>query len=91
VPLWGEESRCEPGKKCRLQIDHVLPISQGGTDDESNLRVTCVYYNKDKANILKPASGQAISALAMIRRLPRDVQVEVYEWLRKKFGCKQSG
>ena len=73
-------------KKVRLQIDHILPISQGGTDDEHNLRAVCVYYNKDKTNILKPASGQSISAPAMVRKLPRNVQIEVYERLRKKFG-----
>lgn len=83
----GEESGCEPGKKCRLQIDHVLPISQGGTDEDHNLRAVCVYYNKDKADIIRPASGQAVSALAVIRKLPRDVQEEVYRFLAKKF-CK---
>lgn len=83
----GDEAPCEPGKRVRLQIDHVVPISQGGTDDEHNLRAVCVYYNKDKANILKPASGQSISALAMIRKLPRNVQIEVYDHLRSKFGA----
>jgi hypothetical protein len=81
----SEESGCEPGKKCRLQIDHILPISQGGTDEEHNLRAVCVYYNKDKADIIKPASGQAVSALAVIRKLPRDIQLEVYRFLVKKF------
>lgn len=81
----GEDSGCEPGKRCRLQVDHVVPISQGGTDDPSNLRAVCVYYNKDKADVIRPASGQAIAALASIRKLPRDIQREVYEFLRRKF------
>lgn len=80
------QSGCEPGKKCRLQIDHVIPISQGGTDEEGNLRAVCVYYNKDKADVIRPASGQAISALASIRKLPRSVQEEVYRFLAAKFG-----
>jgi hypothetical protein len=42
----GEESGCEPGKECRLQIEHILPISQYGTDEDHNLRAVCVYYNK---------------------------------------------
>ena len=87
----GEESGCEPGKKCRLQIDHILPISQGGTDEDHNLRAVCVYYNKDKADIIKPASGQAVSALAVIRRLPRDIQLEVYRFLAKKFDKASDG
>lgn len=86
--MLGEDSGCEPGKKCRLQIDHVIPISQGGTDDEHNLRAVCVYYNKDKANLKVPTSRDAISAMALIRRQPRDVQQEVYEFLAKKFGAR---
>lgn len=82
----GEDSGCEPGKRCRLQVDHVVPISQGGTDDPSNLRCVCVFFNKDKADVIRPASGQAISALAVIRKLPRDVQREVFEFLVRKFG-----
>ncbi len=85
----GQESGCEPGKKCRLQIDHVIPVSQGGRDDEGNLRAVCVYYNKDKADVIRPASGQAISALAAIRKLPRSVQEEVYRFLAKKFGNRK--
>lgn len=84
----GEDSGCAPGKKCRLQIDHILPISQGGTDEDHNLRAVCVYFNKGKADIIRPASGQAISALAVIRKLPRNVQQEVYSFLKKKFGKK---
>ena len=87
----GEESGCEPGRKCRLQIDHILPISQGGTDEEHNLRAVCVYYNKDKADIIKPASGQAVSALSVIRKLPRDIQLEVYRFLAKKFDKPSDG
>jgi hypothetical protein len=87
----GEESGCEPGKKCRLQIDHIIPISQGGTDDEYNLKAVCVYYNKDKANLKVPTSRDAISAMAMIRRQPRNVQLDVYRFLTKKFGGKRAG
>lgn len=87
----GEESLCEPGKKCRLQIDHVIPITQGGTDEEHDLRAVCVWYNKDKANLKVPTARDAINAMALIRRQPRDVQQEVYEFLAKKFGKKSGG
>jgi len=82
----GEVSGCEFGRKCRLQIDHIIPISQGGTDEEYNLRAVCIWYNKDKANLKVPTSRDAISAMAMIRRQPRDVQQKVYEFLARKFG-----
>jgi hypothetical protein len=86
----GEESLCEPGKKCRLEIDHNTPISQGGTDDEHNLRAVCVWYNKDKSNLKVPTTRDAISAMVMIRRQSRNVQLEIYEFLAKKFGTKPS-
>ncbi|MCW5775652.1 MAG: HNH endonuclease [Phycisphaeraceae bacterium] len=72
-----------------MQIDHVFPIRQGGTDEKDNLRAVCVYYNKDKADVIRPASGQAISALAAIRKLPRSVQEEVYRFLAEKFGNRK--
>ena len=82
----GEESGCEPGKICRLQIDHVLPISQGGLDVEPNLRAVCVWYNKDKSNLKVPTAREAISIMAVLRRQPRNVQLEIYEFLRRKFA-----
>ncbi|MBL4810753.1 MAG: HNH endonuclease [Phycisphaerales bacterium] len=84
----GEESGCELGKKCRLQIDHTVPISQGGTDDENNLRAVCVGYNKDKSNLKVSTSRDAISVMVLLRRQPRDVQLEIYQFLKKKFGDK---
>lgn len=82
----GEESGCAPGKKCRLEIDHAVPISQGGTDEEHNLRAVCVYYNKDKSNLKVPTSRDSISLMSLIRRQPRNIQLEVYQFLAKKFG-----
>lgn len=82
----GEESGCEPGRKCKLQIDHIVPISQGGTDDEHNLQAVCVWYNKNKANLKLPTSRDAISVLSLVRRQPRNVQLEVYQFLHRKFG-----
>lgn len=87
----GEASGCAPTEKCRLQIDHVVPISQGGTDDEHNLRAVCVHYNKDKANLKQPTSRDAINVMALIRRQPRNVQQEVYDFLAKKFAKPAGG
>jgi hypothetical protein len=33
-----------------LEIDHILPESRGGTDDESNLILACPMCNSHKAN-----------------------------------------
>jgi 5-methylcytosine-specific restriction protein A len=32
----------------RLEIDHIVPISQGGTKDESNLQVLCRECHRKK-------------------------------------------
>lgn len=89
APRWGERRRTR--QECRLEIDHTIPISQGGTDEEHNLRAVCVWYNKYKANLKVPTSRDAISAMALIRRQPRNVQQEVYDFLSKKFGQKPGG
>jgi hypothetical protein len=38
------------GRKCEstafLDLDHRTPLSQGGTDDESNLRLSCASHNR---------------------------------------------
>jgi hypothetical protein len=38
--------RC--GSDERLEIDHIVPISQGGTGDKENLQVLCVSCNRKK-------------------------------------------
>lgn len=37
-------------KKCKLEIDHILPVAQGGTDELSNLQTLCEECNKAKSN-----------------------------------------
>ena len=31
-----------------VEVDHIIPRSQGGTDDESNLRATCRLCNRSR-------------------------------------------
>ena len=38
--------RGQPG----LNIDHIMPVSKGGTDDMSNLQALCEECNKEKGN-----------------------------------------
>lgn len=33
-------------------IDHIIPLSRGGTNDEKNLCVSCATCNLDKGNLL---------------------------------------
>ena len=73
-----------PGRKLRLHIDHIVPISQGGDDSRDNLRVLCSTCNEGGSNLQAP-SESAKNLLARIRRAPRNVQKEIYEVLKRNF------
>ena len=83
----GDPDPCDPKKKVRLQIDHILPFTQNGPNDKDNLEVLCSVCNQSKSNILRP-SESALNLIARIRRNPQSVQREVFEMLKKKFGDK---
>ncbi len=76
-----------PNRKIRLHIDHIVPLSQGGTSEKDNLRVLCSACNQGRANI-QTINESARNILARIRRLSRSAQKEVYEVLRKTFEDK---
>lgn len=78
----------DPGdssKKLRLVIDHIVPIAQGGTNERGNLRVLCTACNAGRSNLHTP-SESARDLLARVRKAKRDVQLEVYESLKRTFG-----
>ena len=33
-----------------LEVDHVIPVSKGGTDEEKNLKTKCLDCNRGKSN-----------------------------------------
>ena len=37
--------------KCKLETDHIIPRSQGGSDHHSNLVTSCVRCNRSKSNL----------------------------------------
>ena len=80
----GDQDPFNTSRKVRLHIDHIKPLSQGGTNDKDNLRVVCSACNQGRSNIQTP-SESVLNILARIRRLPKASQQEVYEKLRKKF------
>ncbi len=47
----------------RLEIEHIIPIARGGSDDESNLWLACPFCNRHKANKVEavdPETGSAV-------------------------------
>lgn len=84
----GEPDPFNPQRKVRLHIDHIKPISQGGTDDKDNLRVLCSACNQGRANI-QPPSDTALNLLGRIRKLSKNEQHEIYEFLKRKFEIHQ--
>ena len=80
----GDRDTFNPSRKIRLHIDHIVPHSQGGTDEKNNLRVLCSVCNQGRSNIQTPGES-ALNIIARIRRAPRAVQREVYETLKRSF------
>lgn len=80
----GDIDPFNPNRKVRLHIDHIIPISQGGTDDKDNLRVLCSACNQGRSNVQIP-SETALNIIAKIRKLPKSAQKEIYEMLKRKF------
>ena len=40
------------GPNVELEVDHVIPVSRGGTDDIKNLKTSCVTCNRGKGVIV---------------------------------------
>ncbi|MBO1348227.1 MAG: HNH endonuclease [Hormoscilla sp. GUM202] len=48
----------------RLEIEHIIPISQGGSNDESNLWLACPICNRhksDKTTAVDPETGERVT------------------------------
>ena len=80
----GDPDPYNRNRKVRLHVDHIVPKSQGGTDDRENLRVLCSACNQGRSNIQTPTES-ALNILARIRRSPRSVSREIYDSLRETF------
>lgn len=72
------------GRPAHMQLGHVIDITKGGSDEADNLRLLCSVCNEGASNLtlVRPDS---ISLLIQVRRAPTKVQLDVLEWLLKKF------
>jgi 5-methylcytosine-specific restriction endonuclease McrA len=75
---------CDSTRKARLHLGHVVDKSTGGTDDPANLRAICSICNKGVSNatLTRPDLQKL---LIPIRRATSQDQLEVLQWLIKKF------
>ena len=80
----GESHPYDTTRKTRLHLGHVIDKSVGGTDDPSNLRAICSVCNEGASNamLMRPDLQKL---LIQIRRATAHDQLEVLEWLIKKF------
>ena len=80
----GDPDPDHPHRKIRLHVDHITPISVGGDDSDDNLRTICNICNQNRSNLFQ-RDDLTIDALVFIRKQPRKVQKQVYEFLKNKF------
>lgn len=80
----GEPHPYDAGRKTRLHIGHIMDKSMGGTDTAGNLRAICSVCNEGASN-LTLNRPEAIKLIAQVRRAPGKDQLDVLEWLVKKF------
>jgi hypothetical protein len=83
----GEPHPYDSTKKTRLHIGHIIDKSMGGTDDPSNLKAICSVCNEGASNVtLTRPDLQKL--LIQVRRATIADQIEVLNWLVKKFPQK---
>lgn len=72
------------GKSTVLHMGHIKAKSHGGDDSVSNLRPVCMICNTGASNISSELpTGKRL--LAELRKSPQSDQVEVLDWLKRKF------
>lgn len=56
-------------KPTKATVDHVVPITRGGSDDESNLALACLACNMEKTDRTPDEAGMRISNTATMSRV----------------------
>lgn len=80
----GEPHPYNNGRKTRLHIGHIIDKSMGGSDEPNNLRAICSVCNEGASN-LTLTRPEGIKLIAQVRRAPSKDQLDVLQWLVKKF------
>jgi hypothetical protein len=48
--LCGQRATSKSRTRINLEVDHIIPVSQGGTNDPKNLRTLCTACNQGRGN-----------------------------------------
>lgn len=83
----GEPHPERPWMKTRLHIGHILDLSQGGTNDPTNLRALCSVCNEGAQNGTMPRPS-AHWLVAQVRRAGQNEQLKVLEFLSRKYPAQ---
>jgi len=79
--LGAGETNPDTGRPVRLRAAHIF----GGNDDDDNLKALCDQCSQGRGSLFKQ-EDRTINVMGMIRKLPRNVQLEVFEFLKNKFA-----
>lgn len=80
----GDDDPFHPAQKIRLTMGHIIDKSKGGKDTPENLRAVCTNCNEGLQNAAPPKPDR-IELLKQVRRATIEDQLELLEWLEKKF------
>lgn len=80
----GEPHPYDETRTTRLHLGHIIDKSKGGSDDPINLRALCSICNEGVQNI-SPMRPDLKHLMVQIRRATSADQIDVLNWLRKKF------
>ena len=83
----GDPDSYHPGRSVQLTMGHIIPQSQGGSDEPDNLRAICTDCNEGLQDIA-PAPPSLKSLFVQIRRATKADQRAIFEWLRLRLGQK---
>lgn len=83
----GEPHPSAPFSRTRLHIGHIRDLSQGGSNDASNLRALCSVCNEGAQNATLPRPA-AIWLLQQVRRAGQNEQEGVLEFLVRRYPAR---